>query len=308
MGFTKDDTWRMVSLEGFKSGFITIIGRPNVGKSTLMNYLIGEKLSIISSKPQTTRNRIQTVLTRENYQMVFIDTPGIHKPRHALGEYMVKIAEDTLKEVDLVLFMVTPDGEVGTGDKFILDQLKNVNTKIILVVNKIDEVSKDKILKTAESFNREYEFSDIVPISAMTGENIEELLNVIVERLPQGPKYFPDDVLTDQPERFVVAEIIREKALNLLQQEVPHGIAVEVEGMKEDENGTVNINATIYCEKESHKGIIIGKNGAMLKKIGSRAKMDIKRFLNCRVSLDLWVKVKKGWRDDPHSLKSFGYK
>lgn len=301
--------WRMVRLkEKFKSGFITIIGRPNVGKSTLMNNLVGEKLSIISSKPQTTRNRIQTVMTKENYQLVFIDTPGIHKPRHILGEYMVKVAEDTLKEVDLILFMVTPDGEVGTGDKFIIDQFKNISTKVILVVNKIDEVSKDELFKTIESFNREYEFSEIVPVSALTGENTEELLKVIVDKLPEGPKYFPDDMLTDQPERFVVAEIIREKALNLLQQEVPHGIAIEVEGMKEEENGSVNINAVIYCEKESHKGIIIGKNGAMLKKIGSQAKMDIKKLLGSKVNLDLWVKVKKGWRDDPSSLRSFGYK
>lgn len=294
--------------EKFKSGFITIIGRPNVGKSTLMNNLVGEKLSIISSKPQTTRNRIQTVMTKENYQLVFIDTPGIHKPRHILGEYMVKVAEDTLKEVDLILFMVTPDGEVGTGDKFIIDQFKNISTKVILVVNKIDEVSKDELFKTIESFNREYEFSEIVPVSALTGENTGELLKVIVDKLPEGPKYFPDDMLTDQPERFVVAEIIREKALNLLQQEVPHGIAIEVEGMKEEENGSVNINAVIYCEKESHKGIIIGKNGAMLKKIGSQAKMDIKKLLGSKVNLDLWVKVKKGWRDDPSSLRSFGYK
>lgn len=299
----------MVSLvEKFKSGFITIVGRPNVGKSTLMNNLVGEKLSIISNKPQTTRNRIQTVLTRENYQLIFIDTPGIHKPRHELGEYMVKTAEDTLKEVDLILFMVTPDGEVGNGDKFIMEQFKNINTKVILVINKIDEVSKDKLAETIESFNGKYEFSEIVPVSALIGDNIDELLKVIVDELPEGPKYFPDDMLTDQPERFVVAEIIREKALNLLQQEVPHGIAIEIERMKEDDNDTVNINAVIYCEKESHKGIIIGKNGAMLKKISSQSKADIGKFLDSKVNLDLWVKVRKGWRDDPSSLRSFGYK
>lgn len=295
-------------MEDFKSGFITIIGRPNVGKSTLMNHIIGEKLSIISSKPQTTRNRIQTVLTKDNYQMIFIDTPGIHKPRHALGEYMVKAAEDTLKEVDLILLMVTPEAEVGTGDKFILDRLKDVDTKVILVINKIDEASREKLLKTIESFNREYEFSDIVPVSALTGDNVEELMKVIAEKLPKGPRYFPDDMLTDQPERFVVGEVIREKALNLLQMEVPHGIAVEVEGMKETENGMMDINAVIYCEKESHKGIIIGRNGAMLKKIGSQARADIVKLLNCKVNLELWVKVKKGWRDDPNSLRSFGYK
>lgn len=294
---------------GFKSGFVTIVGRPNVGKSTLMNYLVGEKLSIISNKPQTTRNTIQTVLTKDNYQVVFLDTPGIHKPRHALGEYMVKVAEDTLNEVDVVLFMTTPDGELGTGDRFIIDQLKKVKTNVVLVVNKTDQVPKEKIIKTVEAFNSEYEFCDIVPVSALSGSNVDELMKVIVERLPEGPKYFPDDMLTDQPERSVIAEIIREKALNLLDQEVPHGIAVEVEQMKEDENDkSINISAVIYCEKESHKGIIIGREGAMLKKIKTLSRTDIKRLLGTNARLELWVKVKKGWRDDPSAIRNFGYK
>jgi GTP-binding protein Era len=300
----------MINLQnGFKSGFVTIVGRPNVGKSTLMNYLVGEKLSIISNKPQTTRNTIQTVLTKDNYQVVFLDTPGIHKPRHALGEYMVKVAEDTLNEVDVVLFMTTPDGELGTGDRFIIDQLKKVKTNVVLVVNKTDQVPKEKIIKTVEAFNSEYEFCDIVPVSALSGSNVDELMKVIVERLPEGPKYFPDDMLTDQPERSVIAEIIREKALNLLDQEVPHGIAVEVEQMKEDENDkSINISAVIYCEKESHKGIIIGREGAMLKKIKTLSRTDIKRLLGTNARLELWVKVKKGWRDDPSAIRNFGYK
>lgn len=292
----------------FKSGFVTIIGRPNVGKSTLMNRLIGEKISIISSKPQTTRNKIQTVLTGEEYQIIFLDTPGIHKPQHKLGEYMVKVARDTLNEVDAVLFMVTSDGTVGMGDRYIMDQLKNIKTPVILVINKIDESNREKLAKTIESYNREYKFTETVPVSALNGDNIEELLKVIVENIPEGPKYFPEDMLTDQPERFIISEIIREKALRLLEQEVPHGIAVEVIQMKEKQNGVDTIDAVIYCEKDSHKGIIIGRNGQMLKKIGTMAREDIEKLLGCRVYLQLWVKVRKDWRDDLASLKGFGYK
>lgn len=293
----------------FKSGFVTIIGRPNVGKSTLMNNLLGEKVSIISNKPQTTRNRIQTVLTKENYQIIFLDTPGIHKPRHKLGEYMIKVAKDTLNEVDIVLYMTTPDGEVGPGDRFIIDQLKNIKTPIILVINKIDETNKEKLIKTVDLFNKEFKFAETVPVSALKGNNIDELLNVIINRLPKGPKYFPDDVLTDQPERFIVSEIIREKVLMLLEEEVPHGIAVEIVQMKKGKDDRlVKIDAALYCEKESHKGIIIGKNGSMLKKIGTLSRTDIERLLGSRVYLNLWVKVRKDWRDDPTFLNSFGYR
>ena len=292
----------------FKSGFVTIIGRPNVGKSTLMNKLIGEKISIISSKPQTTRNRIQTVLTKEKYQIVFLDTPGIHKPKHKLGEYMVKVAKDTIDEVDVVLMMVTPDVKVNAGDKYIIDQLDNVKTPVVLVINKVDEADKEKLVKTIENYNKEFDFAETVPVSALKEKNIDELLKVLVDKLPFGPKYFPDDMLTDQPERFIISEIIREKALKTLGQEVPHGIAVEIIQMKEKNNGITSIDAVIYCEKDSHKGIIIGKNGQMLKKIGTLARVDIEKFLGCRVYLELWVKLKKDWRDDPYSLKSFGYK
>lgn len=294
---------------GFKSGFVTIVGRPNVGKSTLMNNLIGEKLSIISNKPQTTRNTIQAVLTREGYQIIFLDTPGIHLPRHKLGEYMVKSAGDTLTDVDLAVFITTPDSEVGPGDKKILEQLKNVRIPVLLVVNKIDMADGEKLIKTLENYNKEYEFAETIPVSALKNINTEELLKVIVDKLQEGPKYFQDDVLTDQPERFVVSEIIREKALHLLEQEVPHGIAVEIIQMKEaQENGIMDIDANIYCEKTSHKGIIIGKNGQMLKKIGSMARTDIEKFIGAKVYLRLWVKVKKDWRDDPSSLRNFGYR
>lgn len=293
----------------FKSGFVTIVGRPNVGKSTLMNNIIGEKLSIMSNKPQTTRNKIQTILTRENYQIVFLDTPGIHKPKHRLGEYMVKVARDTLSEVDLVMFMITPDFEAGPGDRFIIEQLKGIKTPVILVVNKIDTVDKEKLIKCIDNYSSEYEFSEIVPVSATNGDNVDRLLDVIVKHLPEGPKYFPDEMVTDQAERFIVSETIREKALNFLEQEVPHGIAVEVLTMKESEDtNIVNIDAVIYCERESHKGIIIGKNGQMLKKIGMYARTDIEKLLGAKVYLQIWVKVKKDWRDDPFTLKGLGYK
>jgi len=301
----------MISLDDmFKSGFVTIIGRPNVGKSTLMNKLVGEKYSIISNKPQTTRNTIQTILTKENCQIIFLDTPGIHKPKHQLGEYMVKVAEDTLNQVDLVLFMINPDGEVSTGDKFILDQFKNLKTPVILVINKIDTVDKERIFKTIESFNKMYQFIETVPVSALSGENSDELLKVIIDKLPEGPKYFPDDMVTDQPEKFIIAEIIREKVLQLLEQEVPHGTAVEIIQMREQQTNKdiMNISAVIYCEKETHKGIIIGKSGLMLKKIGSLARGDIEKLMGTKVFLELWVKVKKDWRDNPLSLKNFGYK
>lgn len=299
----------MKGLNNFKSGFVTIIGRPNVGKSTLMNKLIGEKFSIISNKPQTTRNTIKTILTKDNYQIIFLDTPGIHKPKHKLGEYMVKAAKDTLNGVDIILFMINPNEIVSTGDRFIMDQLKTAGIPVILVINKIDTVDKEDIIKTIGSFNKGYEFAEVVPISALSGENTDELLSVIVGKLPEGPKYFPDDMITDQPERFIVAEIIREKLLQQLEQEIPHGTAVEIIQMSENEGkGIMNIDANIYCEKESHKGIIIGKNGSMLKTVGSLARNDIEKLLGTKVYIQLWVKVKKDWRDNQVSLKNFGYK
>jgi GTPase len=293
----------------FKSGFVTIIGRPNVGKSTLMNNLIGEKLSIISNKPQTTRNTIQTILTKDNYQIVFLDTPGIHKPKHMLGEYMVKVAKETLNEVDIIVFMTTPEEYIGAGDKYIIDQFKGIKTPVILIINKIDQTGREQLIKTIKNYSDEFKFIEIVPVSALTSENIDELLKVIIDKLPEGPKYFPEDMITDQPEKFIITEIIREKALQLLEQEVPHGIAVGIEQMKEPEKkNIINISAVIFCEKESHKGIIIGKDGQMLKKIGTHARADIEKLLGVKVFLELWVKIKKDWRDNPISIKGFGYK
>lgn len=292
----------------FKSGFITIIGRPNVGKSTLLNYLMGEKLSIVSSRPQTTRNNIQTILTKEDYQIIFVDTPGMHKPKHKLGEYMVKIAKDSLKEVDVVLFLTTPEGEINRGDMHILEQLKGCNTPVFLVVNKIDENPADRVAKSLEEYKDLYDFTEIIPISAMNGKNTEKLLQLIVDKLPEGPKYYPEDMITDQQERFIVMEIIREKALRLLSQEVPHGIAIEILSMKKAENGTYHIEANMLCEKSSHKGIIIGKNGAMLKKISTYARQDIEKLLDSKVNLKIWVKVKSEWRDSSFLLKELGYK
>lgn len=292
----------------FYSGFVSLIGRPNVGKSTLMNRLIGEKIAIISNKPQTTRNRIQSILTRDDYQIVFIDTPGIHRPRHKLGEYMVKSAETTLNEVDAVLMLVEPTDKVLEADKAIIEKLARVKSPVILVINKVDTADKERILKVIDNYRRLYDFAEIVPISALEGENTDELLKVIRKYIPEGPQYFPADMITDQPERQIAAEIIREKALRLLQEEIPHGIAVEITGMKKRPEGNlVDVTATIYCEKDSHKGIIIGKHGAMLKKIGTNAREDIQRLLGSPIYLELWVKVKKDWRDSDFLLKNFGF-
>lgn len=292
----------------FKSGFITIVGRPNVGKSTLTNLLMGEKLSIVSNKPQTTRNNIQTILTGDDYQMIFVDTPGIHKPKHKLGEYMVNSATDSIKDVDLVLFLSNPCEEVGRGDKFIIEQLKNQKAPVIFVLNKVDESSPEKVAKTLELFSKEYDFAEMIPISAMKGKNTDKLLELMVKYLPEGPKYYPDDMITDVQERFVVAEIVREKALKNLSQEVPHGIAVDVIQMKQDDNGKYNIEVDLICEKASHKGIIIGKNGQTLKKIGSKARYELERFLRAKVNIKIWVKVRKEWRDNTSLLKELGYK
>ena len=292
----------------YKSGFVTIVGRPNVGKSTLTNQIMGEKLSIVSNKPQTTRNNIQTILTGDDYQMIFVDTPGIHKPKHKLGEYMVNSATDSIKDVDLVLFLSNPCEEVGRGDKFIIEQLKNQKAPVIFVLNKVDESSPEKVAKTLELFSKEYDFAEMIPISAMKAKNTDKLLELMVKYLPEGPKYYPDDMITDVQERFVVAEIVREKALKNLSQEVPHGIAVDVIQMKQDDNGKYNIEVDLICEKASHKGIIIGKNGQTLKKIGSTARYELERFLRAKVNIKIWVKVRKEWRDNTSLLKELGYK
>ena len=273
--------------DNFKSGFVTLIGRPNVGKSTLMNHLIGQKIAITSNKPQTTRNRIQTVLTTEDGQIVFVDTPGIHKAKNKLGEYMVNIAERSLNEVDVVLWLVEPSTFIGAGERHIIDQLKRVKTPVILVINKIDMVKKEDLLPAIDTYRKEYDFADIVPVSARSGDNTDELVKVILKQ--------------------IVAELIREKALHCLNEEIPHGIAVAIDRMKM-ERKVMHIDATIICERDSHKGIIIGKQGSMLKKIGSTARYEIERMLECKVNLKLWVKVQKNWRDSDYLMKNFGYR
>ena len=293
--------------DNFKSGFATLIGRPNVGKSTLMNRLIGQKIAITSNKPQTTRNRIQTVLTTEDGQIVFVDTPGIHKAKNKLGEYMVHVAERSLNEVDVVLWLVEPSTFIGAGERHILDQLKKVKTPVILVINKIDMVKKEELLPAIDTYRKEYNFADIVPVSARSGDNTDELVKVILKYLPYGPQFYDEDTVTDQPERQIVAELIREKALHCLNEEIPHGIAVAIDRMKM-ERKVMHIDATIICERDSHKGIIIGKQGCMLKKIGSTARYEIERLLDCKVNLKLWVKVQKNWRDSDYMMKNFGYR
>ena len=292
----------------FKSGFVSLIGRPNVGKSTLMNRLIGQKIAITSNKPQTTRNRIQTVYTDERGQIVFLDTPGIHKAKNKLGEYMVNVAERTLKEVDVVLWLVEPTTFIGAGEQHIAAQLKTIKTPVVLVINKVDTVKKEEILKFIDAYKDICEFADIVPVSALKGQNTDTVLEVIYKYLPYGPAYYDEDTVTDQPQRQIVAEMIREKALRSLDEEIPHGIAVTIEKMKERPGGkVVDIEATIICERDSHKGIIIGKGGAMLKKIGSAARFEIERMMEMKVNLQIWVKVRKDWRDSDLFMKNFGY-
>ncbi len=292
----------------FKSGFVTLIGRPNVGKSTLMNRLIGQKIAITSNKPQTTRNRIQTVYTDERGQIVFLDTPGIHKAKNKLGEYMVNVAERTLKEVDVVLWLVEPTTFIGAGEQHIAAQLKTIKTPVVLVINKVDTVKKEEILKFIDAYKDICEFADIVPVSALKGQNTDTVLEVIFKYLPYGPAFYDEDTVTDQPQRQIVAEMIREKALRSLDEEIPHGIAVTIEKMKERPGGkVVDIEATIICERDSHKGIIIGKGGAMLKKIGSAARFEIERMMEMKVNLQIWVKVRKDWRDSDLFIKNFGY-
>lgn len=291
----------------FKSGFAALIGRPNVGKSTLMNRLIGQKIAITSSKPQTTRNRIQTVYTSEEGQIVFLDTPGIHKAKNKLGDYMVNVAEHTVRDVDVVLWLVEPTTYIGAGEHHIIELLKKCTTPVILVINKTDTVKKEEVLLFIDTYRKEMEFAEIVPVSALKGDNTDELISCIMKYLPYGPAFYDEDVITDQPERQIVAELVREKALRCLEDEIPHGIAVAVESMKYRKR-IVDIEATIICERESHKGIIIGKQGSMLKRIGTSARMDIEEMLESQVNLKLWVKVKKDWRDSDFLLKNFGYR
>ncbi len=296
----------------YKSGFVTLIGRPNVGKSTLMNQLIGQKIAITSSKPQTTRNRIQTVYTDERGQVIFLDTPGIHKAKNKLGEYMVNIAQRTMSEVDLVLWLVEPSTFIGAGEQQIAEQLKKVKTPVILVINKIDTVKKEEILEFIAAYKDLIKFAEIIPVSALKGENTKVLMEEIFKYIPEGPQYYDEDTITDQPERQIVAELVREKALRLLDDEIPHGIAVSIDRMKErpcgqPAGGLIDIDATIVCERDSHKGIIIGKGGSKLKLIGTQARKEIEGLLDCRVNLQLWVKVKKDWRDSDFLMKNFGY-
>lgn len=294
--------------QNYKSGFVTLIGRPNVGKSTLMNQIIGQKIAITSNKPQTTRNRIQTVYTDDNGQIIFLDTPGITKAKNKLQEYMVSAAENTLKEVDVILWLVEPSTFIGAGERHIAEVLKKVKTPVILVINKIDTVEKQDILTFIDKYKDIHDFVEIVPVSALRGENKSALIEQIFKYLPYGPQFYDEDTITDQPERQIVAELIREKGLRLLSDEIPHGIAVSIESMKEKQGGKImEIQATIVCERDSHKGIIIGKQGAMLKKIGTDARREIEHLLDCKVNLQLWVKVNKNWRDSDFLLKNYGF-
>ena len=290
----------------YKSGFAAIIGRPNVGKSTLMNHLIGQKIAITSRKPQTTRNKIQTVYTCEEGQIVFLDTPGIHKAKNKLGEYMVNVAERTFKDADVILWLVEPTTFIGAGERHIAEQLKNCKLPVILVINKVDTVKKEEVLSFIDAYRKIMDFAEIIPASALRGQNLETVIQSIFKYLPYGPQFYDEDTVTDQPEQQIVAELIREKALHSLNEEIPHGIAVAVDSMKRNRK-VMHIDATIICERDSHKGIIIGKQGNMLKKIGSTARFEIEKMLGCQVNLKLWVKVKKDWRDSEFLMKNFGY-
>lgn len=293
-------------VQNYKSGFVNLIGRPNVGKSTLMNRLIGQKIAITSRKPQTTRNRIQTVYTSKEGQIVFLDTPGIHKSKNKLGDYMVNVAERTISEVDVILWLVEPTDYIGAGEQHIIEKLKKTKTPVILVINKIDKVQKEDLLHFIDTYSKELDFAEIVPVSALRGQNTDELLHCIFKYLPYGEPFYDEDTITDQPMRQLVAELIREKTLRLLGEEVPHGIAVSIESMKYRKD-IVDIEAIIICERDSHKGIIIGKGGQMLKKIGSTARTDIEKLVEMHCNLQLWVKVKKDWRDSDYLMKNFGY-
>jgi len=291
----------------FKSGFAAIIGRPNVGKSTLLNAVVGQKIAIMSDKPQTTRNRIQGVYTAEDAQIIFLDTPGIHKPKTKLGSHLNQVAESALNEVDVILFLVDAEAGIGRGDRYIIEQLKRVKTPVILVLNKIDKVGRDALLPLIDRYRQLHDFAEIIPISALNGDNVDTLLKEIIERLEEGPPYYPPDQVTDHPEQFICAELIREKVFHLTEEEVPHSVAVYIESMQARPNGVVHISAVIVVERESQKGILIGKNGSMLKEIGRRARQDIERLLGSRIYLELWVKVKKDWRNQELALRELGY-
>lgn len=294
----------------FKSGFISIIGRPNVGKSTFLNRVIGQKIAIMSDKPQTTRNKIQGVLTRESSQMVFIDTPGIHKPKHKLGEFMMKVSKNTLREVDLIMFMVNAEEKIGKGDEFILEMLQETKTPIFLVINKIDKIHPDELLTIIDSYKNRLDFAEIVPISALQGNNVDNLLATIEKYLPEGPQYYPADQVTDHPERFIISELIREKVLHLTREEIPHSVAVVIDKIRRDEENEnlIHVHATIMVERDSQKGIIIGKRGSLLKEVGTQARKDIEMLLGSKVYLELWVKVQKDWRNKATHLRDFGYR
>lgn len=294
--------------DGFKSGFVALIGRPNVGKSTLLNAIIGQKIAIMSDKPQTTRNKIHGVYTTQEAQVIFVDTPGIHKPKHKLGEFMNQVVDKTLNEVDLILFLVNADEEMGKGDRYIMQRLEKIKKPIFLVINKIDTIPPEQLLPMIESYRQELDFSEIIPISALYGNNVDTLIEQVVARLEEGPKYYPDDQISDHPEYFIVAEMIREKVLQLTREEVPHSIAVTIDQMKRREDSNlIDVQATIIVERKSQKGIIIGKHGKMLKEIGTRARKDIENILGDKVFLELWVKVQPDWRNQSRMLKEFGF-
>ncbi|MCM3442084.1 MULTISPECIES: GTPase Era [Metabacillus] len=293
----------------YKSGFVSIIGRPNVGKSTFINRVIGQKIAIMSDKPQTTRNKIQGVYTTNQSQTIFIDTPGIHKPKHKLGDFMMKVAQNTLKEVDLVLFMINAEEGYGRGDEFIIERLKQTNTPVFLIINKIDQIHPDELLPLIEQYKKLYPFKEIVPISALQGNNIDTLLQQIEDLLPEGPQYYPEDQVTDHPERFIITELIREKVLHLTREEIPHSIAVVMDTLERRENNAaIYVGATIIVERNSQKGIVIGKQGSMLKEVGKRARVDIEALLGSKVFLELWVKVQKDWRNKASQLRDYGFR
>ncbi len=307
MFFYQEVQGERVMEKGYKSGFVAVIGRPNVGKSTLINSLIGQKIAIMSDKPQTTRNKILCVLSQPDAQIIFIDTPGIHKPKHKLGEYMVSAAENTLKEVDVILFVVDASEDLGAGEMYILERLRNTKKPVVLVVNKIDKIDKQQILPTISRYADRYNFIGVVPISAKQNTNLDYLVDEIKKHLEEGPQYYPNDMVTDQPERLIAAELIREKVLHLTREEIPHAIAVDLEEMSRRQNDDVYIRATIYVERDSQKGIVIGARGALLKEIGALARTDIEHLLGSKVYLDLWVKVKKDWRNRDGILRGLGY-
>lgn len=297
--------------ENYKSGFISIIGRPNVGKSTFLNRVIGQKIAIMSDKPQTTRNKVQGVLTLENSQLIFIDTPGIHIPKHKLGDFMLKVAKNTLREVDVIIFMVNAVEPRGKIDEYIMEMLENNETPVFLVINKIDQVHPEKLVDIIESYTKKYNFAEVLPISALQGNNVEKLLETIQSYLPQGPQYYPADQVTDHPERFIISELIREKVLHLTREEIPHSIAVVIDKIKKEEDTEkemIRVSATIIVERDSQKGIVIGKKGALLKEVGTRARKDIEMLLGTNVYLELWVKVQKDWRNKSAHLKDYGFR